>query len=45
MSNPVTPYLVPVLIGLIIFAIVVIAAHHWDVQQERRERAERKPGL
>jgi hypothetical protein len=35
MSNPVTPYLLPGLVFLAVFAAVVIAAHRWDTRRKR----------
>jgi hypothetical protein len=35
MSNPVTPYLLPGLLFLLVFAAVVIAAHRWDTRRKR----------
>ncbi len=38
MSNPVTPYLLPVLIGLMVLSLVLIVAHKWDAGRDRRGR-------
>ncbi len=38
MSNPVNGYLLPGLLFLVVFAVVVIAAHHWDVRRHGRGR-------
>jgi hypothetical protein len=38
MANPITPYLIPGLIVLIVLACVFAAAHRWDVNRQGRDR-------
>jgi hypothetical protein len=35
MSNPVTPYLLPGILFLVVFAAAVIAAHRWETGRKR----------
>ena len=35
MENPVTPYLLPGLLFLVVFAAGVVAAHRWDTRRKR----------
>jgi hypothetical protein len=34
MDNPITPYLIPGLLFLLVFAAAVIAAHRWDTRDK-----------
>jgi hypothetical protein len=38
MSNPITPYLIPGVIVLVVLAFVFAAAHRWDVSRQGRGR-------
>ena len=38
MSNPITPYLLPGVVVLVVLAVVFAAAHRWDVSRQGRDR-------
>jgi hypothetical protein len=38
MQNPITPYLIPGVLVLVVLAFVFIAAHKWDVKRQGRNR-------
>jgi hypothetical protein len=38
MSNPITPYLIPGVIVLVVLAFVFAAAHRWDVSRHGRDQ-------
>jgi hypothetical protein len=38
MSNPITPYLIPGVIVLVVLAFVFVAAHRWDANRHGRDQ-------